>query len=274
MQDFEEQLKAYSTTDIEKKRTWYSPAADAYDRVRPRYAKKIIDRAVELAHLTPEAKILEIGCGPGNATVAFARLGYSLVCLEPNPDFCRLAQINCQQYSQIEILQTSFEEWKLEVGKFDAVLAGTSIHWVSQEIVYSKAAEALKDSGYLILLWNTGPEPTWETWQLLKEVYQQFTPEFQAYEGRKTQQEHLEAFGQIVLRSGKFKDLVFELSIGELIYSTDDYLALLNTFSPYLKLPYQMRDDLFTGLRTKIDNKLGGKIELSYLSALQVAQKC
>ena len=60
----------------------YSPAADAYNKVRPRYPKEIIDRVVELAKLSSDATILEVGCGPGNATVAFARVGFSMVCLE------------------------------------------------------------------------------------------------------------------------------------------------------------------------------------------------
>ncbi|MEG4632792.1 hypothetical protein QUB56_24925 [Microcoleus sp. AR_TQ3_B6] len=59
--------------ELEPRRSWYSAAATAYNRVRPRYPADLIQRAIELAQLPPKAKILEIGCGPGIATVEFAR---------------------------------------------------------------------------------------------------------------------------------------------------------------------------------------------------------
>ena len=149
-----EKIKSCYSQDLEQKKTWYSPTADAYNKVRPRYPQEIINRVVELAQLSSNASILEVGCGPGNATVAFAYFGFSMVCLEPNQDFCSLARLNCTQYSNVKIRNTSFEEWELEAESFDAVLAATSIHWVSPEVAYSKAAAALKDDGFLILLWN------------------------------------------------------------------------------------------------------------------------
>lgn len=123
-----EQIKTWYSKDLEQRKTWYSPVADAYNKARLRYPKELIDRVVELAQLSPDATILEVGCGPGNATVAFARVGFSMVCLEPNQDFCRLARQNCTPYPNVEIRNTSFEEWELEAKKFDAVLAATAIH--------------------------------------------------------------------------------------------------------------------------------------------------
>ncbi len=51
-----------------------------------------------------------------------------MVCLEPNTDFCQLAQKSCSQYQNVETQNTSFEEWMLETNQFDAVLAATSFH--------------------------------------------------------------------------------------------------------------------------------------------------
>jgi hypothetical protein len=36
-------------------------------------------------------------------------------------------------------LNTTFEEWELELERFNAVLAATSFHWVSPEVRYAKA---------------------------------------------------------------------------------------------------------------------------------------
>jgi len=146
------EVAAYTS---EERKTWYSEVADAYNRVRPRYPQELICRAVEVAQLPADAAILEVGCGPGTATIGFAQLGFSMVCLEPSLEACQLAQQNCASYSTVEIRNTTFEEWELETERFHALLAATSFHWVSPEIGYPKADAALQNNGFLILLWNT-----------------------------------------------------------------------------------------------------------------------
>ncbi|MBV9390181.1 MAG: class I SAM-dependent methyltransferase [Chroococcidiopsidaceae cyanobacterium CP_BM_ER_R8_30] len=233
----------------------------------------MIHLVVEIAQLSSNSKILEVGCGPGTATVALARLGYSMVCLEPNPDFYRLAKKNCALYPNVEIQNTSFEEWTLETEKFDAVLAASSFHWIPLEVGYPKAADALREDGQLILLWNNELQPRREVYQSLSEVYKVHAPSVARYEEIEDQEESLRWLGQIVIDSGKFKDLVLEQFVCEVTYSVEDYLMLLNTYSPYLKLDSQSRDALFAGLREKIEQNYGGNLQLSYLSAFHIAQK-
>ncbi|WP_313952279.1 class I SAM-dependent methyltransferase [Nostoc sp. FACHB-110] len=157
--NFSEELQKYYSQELELRKNWYSPVADAYNKGRPNYNLELINRVIELTNLNPRMRILEIGCGPGNATVSFALQGVSLLCLEPSPAFCQLARQNCASYPNVEIQQTSFEEWELDLEKFDVVLAANSFHWLSPAVKYIKAAAALKDDGYLILLWNMTPQP-------------------------------------------------------------------------------------------------------------------
>ncbi|MFH7025297.1 MAG: class I SAM-dependent methyltransferase [Heteroscytonema crispum UTEX LB 1556] len=91
---------------MEQKKVWYSPVAEAYNKARPRYPQQLISRVVELTQLPPEAIILEIGCGSGKATISFAELGYSMVCVEPNPEFYQLARYNCAVYPNVEFINT------------------------------------------------------------------------------------------------------------------------------------------------------------------------
>lgn len=269
MQDAEQPTKASHSKDLEQKRTWYSPVAEIYYNARPRYPKEQINRAVTLAQLSSDATILEVGCGPGNATVAFAQFGFSMTCLEPNQDFCHLAQRNCTPYPKVKICNTSFEEWKLEANQFNAVLSANAFHWIPPEIGYSKAADTLQDSGFLILLWNMTPEPRYEVYQALKEVYQAYAPSLVRYEGAETQAEILRGFGQDVINSGCFRELVTEQIACEVIYSIDDYLNLLSTLR---RLEPQTKELLFTGLREKLEN-FGDSVHLSFLSAVHVARK-
>jgi len=256
----------------EQRKNWYSAVASAYNRTRPRYPKAMISRAVSLAQLPESASILEIGCGPGNATEAFGKLGFRMVCLEPSEPACQLARQNCAQYGNVEIKNTSFEEWELEPEIFDGVLAATAFHWVAPERGYPKVTAALKARGALILLWNTSAQPPYEVYQMLDEVYQIHAPSLGRYEDRKIQLANLNQFVQKVKESGYFQDWNGEDFPCEVTYSIDDYLALLSTYSPYINLESQQRDLLFAGLRETLEKNCGNSIQLSYLSVFQVAR--
>lgn len=273
MTDLEQFLKTISAKELDERKTWYSSVADAYNQVRPRYPQQLIHRAVELAKLSTDASILEVGCGPGIATTAFAQFGFSMVCLEPSQEACQLAQQNFQQYPNVEIINNSFEEWEPENKQFDAVLAANSFHWLSPDIRCSKAASVLNAKGSLILLWNTPPQPNDEVSQMLKQVYQTYAPSLAEFGNRETHEENLKNFSHSVIESGYFNHLVSEQIESEAIYNLDDYLALLSTFSPYIMLEPQQRTALFLGLRETLARDWGKSIPTSYLSALHIARK-
>ncbi|MEH2237996.1 class I SAM-dependent methyltransferase [Nostoc sp.] len=269
MQDSRQEINARASMNLEQRRNWYSPVADVYYNARPHYPKELIDRSVALAQLDSDASILEVGCGPGNATVAFAQFGFSMTCLEPNQDFCHLVQRNCATYPNVAIHNTSFEEWELEAKQFNAVLSANAFHWIPSEIRYAKAATALRDNGFLILLWNLSAEPKYEVYQAIEEVYQAYAPLFVRYEGAETQAEILRGFEQDILDSGYFKELASEQIACEVTYSIDDYLKLLST---YRRLEPKAKELLFAGLREKLRN-FGDSVHLSFLSAVHVARK-
>ncbi|WP_204106535.1 MULTISPECIES: class I SAM-dependent methyltransferase [Spirulina sp. CCY15215] len=273
MNNWQKQKQWYASQDLEIRKTWYSSVAEAYNRVRPRYPQELCDRAIEVVQLRPDATILEIGSGPGNATIGFAKLGFSMVCLEPSRESCQFLESNCSAYPQIEIMNTSFEEWKLEPEKFDVVLAANSFHWIPPEVSYGKTANALKQEGHLILLWNLQPEPRYEEYTILQEVYQKYAPSLSRYEGRNKQEEVLKNFGDEILKSGQFQDLISEQIPCQVTYSVDDYLLLLDTFSPYQRIEKRDRELLFIGLRERIEKNFYSKIEFSYLSAFHIARK-
>ncbi len=273
MQDLKQLIISYSNTDLQQRKNWYSPAAQAYNQVRPRYPQGLIEQVVEIAQLSTNSKILELGCGPGTATIAFAQLGCSMTCLEPNPDFFRLAEHNCQPYSNVKIENTFFEEWQLKPFEFDAVLAATSFHWISPEIGYPKVANALKDSGYLILLWNKELQPSYEVYQSLSPIYQLHTPSLDRYENRETQEYILRELGNMAIDSGLFKNLISGQFVSEVTYTVDEYLTLLSTYSVYIKLDPHSKESLFSALKHHIEENFGSSLQLSYISAFHVVQK-
>jgi SAM-dependent methyltransferase len=258
---------------LQQRRSWYSDVASAYFQTRPRYPQQIIDGAVKLTQLVEGSLVLELGSGVGIATIALAKLGFSLVCLEPSLAACEVAQESCMEYPHVEVVNTTFEEWELEPEKFDAVVAATSFHWISPEVRYSKTAAALQDQGYLILLWNTPPQPSYEVSQKLIPIYQDLAPEVAKYEPIPSYLNNLNKFGKDAVDSGYFKSLMSENLVCEVTYSVDDYLALLSTLSPYIALEKSQRDTLFIALGETLRQNSGEMIETSYLSVFHVVQK-
>lgn len=262
-----------NTYSSQQRANWYSKVTEAYDRTRPRYPQAICNRVLELTQLSTKDSILEIGSASAIATVEFARRGFTLECLEPNPEACALAQHHYRAYPQVEIINTTFEAWELKPTSFDAVLAASSFHWLAPQIRHQKAAAALKDRGWLILLWNTPPQPSYELCQLLEPAYQVYAPSITNYQAIATHQEHLSQIGQAVIDSGWFENLLSEQLVSEATYSIDNYLALLTTLSPYIKLETQARNYLLASIKELLTKNCGTCIPLTYLSVMQIAQK-
>jgi SAM-dependent methyltransferase len=268
MQDSKQEINARAAMDLEQRKSWYSSVADIYYDARPHYPKELINQSVTLAQLSLDASILEVGCGPGNATVDFAKFGFSMRCIEPNQDFCDLVRRNCATYPNVTICNTSFEEWELEAKQFNAVIFANAFHWIPSEIRYAKAAAALCDNGFLILLWNLTPQPRKEVYQAIEEVFQAYAPSLVRYESVETQEEVLRGFEQDIRDSGCFQELVTKQIACEVTYSIDDYLKLLSTLR---RLEPHAKEFLFAKLRSKLENV--DSVHLSFLSAVQVARK-
>jgi SAM-dependent methyltransferase len=260
-------ISAYGSRDLESRKQWYSPAAEAYDRVRPRYPETLIQRSLEQTPIGPDSPLLEIGCGPGTLTTALARRDFQVTALEPNPEFYRLATQNRRPYDRVSIENLAFEEWPLVEGHWRAVFAASSFHWIDPTIGYPKVAEALQPGGVFILLWNKELQPSYDIHRDLADCYPSELTSLARYEDAETQDGILAQLGELAIESGYFCDLRMGIEESIVTYSADDYVSLLMTYSPYLKLNEVDRNCLFESLRNKINDRYGGQLELSYRSA-------
>ena len=268
MKEFERSKIAARVKSLEQKSTWYSPVSSIYYRARPPYPSEQIAQAVSLAKLSSESSVLEIGCGPGNATVAFAKLGFSMTCLDPNQQFCELVAANCAGYAGVKVVNTTFEQWHpvAEQHSYDAVLSANSFHWLSPEVKYVKASEILKDDGHLILLWNLTPEPKYEVYKRLEPVYKEHIPSLVRHEGKEVQSDILERFSQDAENSNFFEKPTTISMESEVVYNTDDYVDLLSTLR-------KMEPKTKALLHDEMHERIGKSVQLSFLSAIQIAIK-
>ena len=153
-------------------RTTFDHAAKLYHDVRPGYPEQLIEDVVSLSEIARGGRILEIGCGPGKATIPFAKRGYTMLCLELDRELAALATENCRPYPEVKIENISFEDWSLQREAFDLVISAQAFHWIPPEVGYAKAAAALRDDGSIALFWNHYPGLETALTHALREVYQ------------------------------------------------------------------------------------------------------
>src|SRR5215207_485440 len=111
-------------------RTTFDEAASLYDKVRPGYPEDLFDDIVSLSGIESGRRILEIGCGTGQATVPFARRGYRILCVELGENMAAVARRNLEGYPNAEVRTEVFEEWPLQEGAFDLAISATAFHWL------------------------------------------------------------------------------------------------------------------------------------------------
>ncbi len=138
----------------ESARTTFDRSAAVYAAVRPNYPAEAIAELISRCALGPASRVLEIGCGTGQATWDVATSGCTMRCLEPGPELARIARQNLTSCPNVEIVVSTFEEADEEPGSYDAVVSATAFHWVDPALGYPKAARLLRPDGALALLSN------------------------------------------------------------------------------------------------------------------------
>ena len=261
-----------SANDIRRTRgATFNDIAQLYDATRPSYPIELVETAIELAQLPQAATILEIGCGTGKATALFAPRGYAMLCLEPGHNLAAVAAENLRAYPKVAIERTTFEDWPLQAGQFDLVMAAQAFHWVSPEIGYPKAAHVLKNSGHIALFENRPPDDESELRDQLDLVYQTHAPPIARPRDNRLEAELREAAAEIA-GSGYFTDVTVKQFPWSAYYTTQQYLDLLDTYSDHRLLPAATKRALFDGVAGVLGRN-GGGIAKPYVAVLYVARK-
>lgn len=140
--------------DFEQLRSSFAGKAHAYHQTRPRSSRAFVRSILDYCELDPGARVLEIGCGTGQATQAFLDNGCKVTAVEKAADMAELALETLSVGSgKLTIHTQAFEEF--EIGeRYDLVFAANALHWIQPELRYSKPLSALEPGGYFAVLWG------------------------------------------------------------------------------------------------------------------------
>src|SRR5436309_2082016 len=119
-----------------RRRASFDEHAALYDSVRRSYPDEVFDDVAELGELAADARIVEIGCGTGQATVPLARRGYRITCVELGAELAAIARRNLAAFPDMEVVNTNFETWEARPHAFDAVVSFSAFDWLDPEIGY------------------------------------------------------------------------------------------------------------------------------------------
>ena len=255
------------------RRTIFDQVARDYDEVRPGYPTALIDDIIVMSALPEDGKILEIGCGTGQATLPFAERGYALVCLDIGAELAAIARAKCQPYPNVRIDTVAFESWAPEEQAFDLVISATAFHWIPPEIGYPKVAQMLKPSGCMAIFANLHPTPHTGFFQEVQKVYRRVLPEWRDPSSAPPTEERIRATEAPIKHTGLFDKVLVQRYPWSQDYTREQYLKLLNTYADHQGLEEDRRLRLFRGIGEVIDHEFGGKITRPYLAVLYLAQK-
>lgn len=253
----------------EELRLRFGEDAELYDRARPGYPSELYD--VLASALVERPRVLEVGCGTGQATRPMVERGWSVTAVELSPELANVARRNLPQ---ADVVTGSFEEWPLPAEPFDLVIAATSWHWVDPEVRVVKAAQALRPGGSLAVVSTLHVAGgTQRFFDDMQACYERFDADG-ADPGRQLTPEAVVADGSEEFdRSGLFGPVEFHRWSRDLEYTTEEYLAVLSTYSGHRSMTPEARDGLYNCLSTLINRDHGGRITKRYLNVLSLAPR-
>ena len=84
-------------------KTTFNTVASLYDEVRPGYPDELVRDVLDLSEMDRSGKILEVGCGTGQASRLFAILGCEMTCLDIGQDLIEAARARLNNYKTDDI---------------------------------------------------------------------------------------------------------------------------------------------------------------------------
>jgi len=248
--------------------------AAAYDALRPRYPRALIECVAEHARLGPRSRVLEIGCGTGIATLPFAELGCAIRGLELSEAMAIVARTKLARFPRVVIETARFEDWRGD-GDFDLVFCAQAWHWLSPEARYVKTRTLLGENGSLAVFAN------WDA-AVLEEVQ----PVYRRHgldepHGRAGDEwdetwwpdvaRGIEDVRAAITASNAYHDIEFHRFPWERTFDAAQYVALLRTMSVCCTLVPELREPFLEDIGVAITDA-GGKVTRHYESVLLLAR--
>jgi protein-L-isoaspartate O-methyltransferase len=264
-------------------RSTFDKVPEQYDRARPSYPPAVFSDLVELAQLPVGARLVEIGCGTGQATIVLAQMGYDVTCVELGEQLAAYARSKLTPYPSVEVVNAEFESWRPERKDFDAVVAFSSFHWIPPAVRYTKSAALLNDHGKLafVSVAHVLPEGGDQFFVDVQRDYEAVVPEDPQTKADAAGPPRPDVVRELsdrvvtaeIAASGCLQMVGIRHHLWDVTYDAEGYIAVLGTYSGHLALDPGARLRLMDRIRERIEARPDGKVRKSYMALLYVAER-
>jgi SAM-dependent methyltransferase len=259
--------------DRRRLRTTFEEVPELYDRARPLYPPELFEDLAAYAGLEAGSRVLEIGCGTGQATLPLAERGLEVVCVELGAGLAAIARRRLARFPRVEVVHALFEDWEAEEASFDAAVAFTAFHWVDPDVKYAKPARLLRPGGELGVAETDhvqveGGDPFWA------EVQADYDAVVPSDENRPPPRpEEVGDLRAQIEETGLFGDVEVRRYLADVTYSAEEYIGVLDTYSPNRAMEPAKRERLFELIRWRVEAQSGGRVRKTYLFTLNLARR-
>jgi SAM-dependent methyltransferase len=252
-------------------RTGFDRAAEDYQRTRPVCPPQLFDDLIDLAELKAGDRVIEIGCGTGQATVPLSERGLAVTAVELGAELAAIARRRLAGFAAAEVVTCSFEDWQPLVAPVDAVVAINSLHWIDPQLRYAKPHELLRRRGVMAVAgchWAR-PADAEPFWTDVQEDYLAM-----GFEGRPPpppEQIGLEHFPPEA--GGLFEEVASLRYPFQVRYSAEDYLANLATQSGTYALGEARSAEFLSRVRRRLESARWPLLTATFVGFLTVGRR-
>jgi len=230
-----------------------------YEIARPGYPIELFNDIVNFSVLKNNARVLEIGSGPGQATDYFVKNLYSITGLEIEEKQVQYLLEKYSEYKNFNSICSSFEEYDGLKEDYDLIFSATAFHWIKPEVGYPKAYNLLKKGGVMAVFWHMSSVVESKTEMLIeiRNICRKLAPEFDDYLTLEEAEDlHNLRFLEIQTNN------LFDRPISKIYrwddeYTTERYLKLINSFSDFHDLDNYKKKSILETVADYINSKNG-----------------
>jgi SAM-dependent methyltransferase len=235
--------------------------ADAYDRTRPVFPDVLFDDMIRAARLGPGDRVVEIGCGTGQATVPLAERGLAVTAVELGAALADVARARTAGFPGVSVITSSFEDWQdADAVPVRAVAVFNALHWIDPGVRYAKPAAIVAPEGAMVVGSCSWARPVQEDYQAVGFAGEPPPPPEQIGPW------HFPSEARAYFAEVASFRYPFQWS-----YTAADYLAQLSTQSGTRALGPELAGEFLARVRDRLDAMGSPQLTATFVGRLAIA---
>jgi SAM-dependent methyltransferase len=256
----------------------FDEVPELYDRVRPGYPDALFADLLARTGGDGRPRVLEVGCGTGQATRSLAALGCPVTAVEPGPGMAALARRRLAAFPGVEIDVATFERWDDRGRRFDVLVAAQAWHWVDPSLGWRRAHDVLLPGGRIALLGHVvvrrPGEP--EVYAETADLHERFSPGDPGW-GHPPLEDEVrtthDGWGPVADPGALFGPPEVRWYPHVQWFDGAGFADHLRSTSLYRRLARDVREPLLDAVAERIRTRMGDRVPRRYLTVLRLGPR-